>query len=152
MATLNDIFPNKHKFEGVCQMARLILTGFVVQNVRFDFSVSDGFQLLVIFPRAVLNGFAPYILFCKNPRWKYTEFADTCVMNSSCFLKIKMTAGENSSNGILAYDDILSANEYKYMDMTDMDHNRKRWQCSIKSSSVKATTCLSLSKRYCSIS
>ena len=90
-------------FEGVCQMARLILTGFVVQNVRFDFSVSDGLQLLVIFPRAVLNGFAPYILFCKNPRWKYTEFADTCVMNSSCFLKIKMTAGENSSNGILAY-------------------------------------------------
>lgn len=101
--SINDIFPNKHKFEGVCQMARLILTGFVVQNVRFDFSVSDGLQLLVIFPRAVLNGFAPYMLFCKNPRWKYTEFADTCVMNSSCFLKITMTAGENSSNGILAY-------------------------------------------------
>ena len=88
--------------------------------------------------------------FCKNPRWKYTEFADTCVMNSSCFFKIKMTAGENSSNGILAYDDILSTNEYKYMDMTDMDHNRKRWQCPRKSSRV--TTCLSLSKRYCSIS
>ena len=33
-----------------------------------------------------------------------------------------------------------------------MDHNRKRWQCPRKSSSVKATTCLSLSKRYCSIS
>ena len=31
-----------------------------------------------------------------------------------------------------------------------MDHNRKRWQCSRKSSRV--TTCLSLSKRYCSIS
>lgn len=61
--SINDIFPNKHKFEGVCQMARLILTGFVVQNVRFDFSVSDGLQLLVIFPGAVLNGFAPYILF-----------------------------------------------------------------------------------------